>query len=68
LPLDPEMKDALLGKPNAMRVALDLVRAREQGEWRMAADQGNTHGISEEIACTLHLRSALWADQLCQQM
>jgi EAL and modified HD-GYP domain-containing signal transduction protein len=68
LPIDPEMKAALLGKPNPMRVALDLVSARERGEWQLAALKGSAHGISEEMACMLHLKSALWADQLCEQM
>ncbi len=68
LPIEGEMKEALIGEKNTMRVALDLVIFRERGEWREAAEQARLHGITEDVASRIHFESALWAKDTYQQL
>jgi EAL and modified HD-GYP domain-containing signal transduction protein len=68
LPIEGEMKKALLGEKNSMRVALDLLISRERGEWRDAAQEARLHGITEEVASRIHFESAVWAKDTYQQL
>ena len=62
VPLDNEIADALMGRPNTMRTALDLLIYRESREWEKSAAKADALGISELLASDLYLRSVLWVD------
>jgi len=64
LPLDHEMKAALLGRENILTTALDLVRCHESGNWDKYKDVQARYGLTESTASTIYLESVHWADQV----
>jgi len=63
LPLDEEIKAALLGGKNLCRDILELVVAYEKGEWGKLSALTETLSIEEEKIPGLYLQSVDWANQ-----
>jgi EAL and modified HD-GYP domain-containing signal transduction protein len=64
LPLDHEMKAALLGRESALTTALDLVRCHESGNWEKYKEVEQKYGLSEIVATSIYLESVHWADTI----
>jgi EAL and modified HD-GYP domain-containing signal transduction protein len=64
LPLEPVMKDALLGKPSPLRPIYRLMLAQESGEWPAVADQAKAARISVEEVDTMYWQALRWARQV----
>ena len=61
LPLDPDIKAALMGKDNRYRQVLDVVLDYERGDWTnfsLSADQLN---LDEKKAVSLYFEAVEWA-------
>lgn len=63
LPLDSNMKDALLGKPCALRRALDLALCLETCDWRHCEDLQRALGLRESFVAATYLESLRWTSQ-----
>ncbi|WP_161570988.1 EAL and HDOD domain-containing protein [Granulicella sibirica] len=63
LPVDREMKAALLGTPSTLARALDLVRCHESGDWREHRDIQKALGLTERTASMIYVESVRWADK-----
>ena len=63
LPVDREMKAALLGTPSHLATALDLVRCHESGDWREHRDIQKALGLTERAASMIYVESVRWADR-----
>lgn len=64
LPLDPEIRDALLGADNTARQALDAVVCHEQGRWDDAASVSARLGIRPEALPDAYTDALGWARTL----
>ena len=62
--LDQEITEALMGRKNRIRVALDLLIAREASQWQVSADQAEALGIDDSVASDLYLHSVLYAKEI----
>jgi EAL and modified HD-GYP domain-containing signal transduction protein len=62
LPLDREMKAALLGQKSSLSPALDFARCRESGDWQRQEEIQHALGISCDTAWTIHVYALQWAD------
>jgi len=63
LPVDREMKAALLGKKNSLSIALEFVRCHEIGDWKAHEDIRQALGISDDTASRLYVGALKWADE-----
>jgi len=61
LPLDPDIKDALLGKDNRYRQVLDVVLDYEQGDWRNFSQSAERLDLDEKKAVSLYFEAVEWA-------
>jgi len=68
LPLDREMKAALLGEGSSLAVALDCVRCHESGDWQRLASIRQSLGISDNKASAIYLNALQWADMTTHAM
>ncbi len=64
LPIAPEIRDALLGKPNLLGRLLRLIIAYEQADWTQVTDWATKVGLPEEEIATLYIASVAWAEAL----
>lgn len=64
LPLDPEIRDALLGTDNPARRALDAVVHYEQGRWDEAARATEALGIGPDALPDAYADALGWARKL----
>ncbi len=64
LPIAPEIRDALLGKPNLLGRLLRLIIAYEQADWTQVTDWATKVGLSEEEIATLYTASVAWTEAL----
>lgn len=60
LPLDDEVKNALLGAPNAIRQTLDSVIAFEEARWDALFEFTSLHQIRSEKYMSLYLKALKW--------
>lgn len=63
LSLAPEVNDALMGAPNVLRKALDLVIAYEQGHWDQVSSVAASLNIHEGRIPGLYLEALKWVEQ-----
>lgn len=63
LPIDREMKAALLGEKNALSVALELIRRHESGDWREYKDLQTVLPLTEQGSSMIYLECVLWAEK-----
>lgn len=64
LPLDPEIRDALLGESNASRETLDAVIAFEQGRWDDASSLVTRLGLAPDTLSDAYADALGWARML----
>jgi c-di-GMP-related signal transduction protein len=61
--LDTEVRDALLGKENALRRILDCVVAYEKGEWEGVSEKAGRLGLEESVLSKEYLEAVEWTYQ-----
>ena len=66
LPIDREMKAALLGEKSLLSVALKFVQSHELGDWKAHRDIQEALGISDDAASTIYMNALQWADETRQ--
>ena len=66
LPLSGEVREALLGGPNALRSVLDCVMAYEQGRWDRASNLALAAGVPEREIPTCYLEAVEWTRDIFQ--
>ncbi len=66
LPIAPEIRDALLGRPTLLGRLLQLALAYERADWERVAEWAAKVGLPEEEIPALYTSSIARADQLCQ--
>ena len=66
LPLTPEMKAALAGKPSPWLQVLDLVRCLESCEWKECELLMSFGGLTEAAVSAFYLESVQWASSTLQ--
>ena len=64
LPIPDDVKGALLGTPNPLKEALDLVLAYEQAEWGRISEWTAARGLPEDELPALYRNALRWADSL----
>ena len=64
LPISQELKEALEGKPNIFRQALDLCMAYERGRWEALFELKRPFPVSLERLNQIYLEALNWADKL----
>lgn len=64
LPLDAEMKDALLGDGSTMSMALDFIRCYEAGDWDACEKIRRALGLSESHASVIYIESVRWSEKI----
>ncbi len=66
LPLDQEMKAALMGDRSSISAALDLARCHESGDWQEQEDIQKALGLSDNAASMVYVDALQWADKATQ--
>lgn len=64
IPVDEEIKRALLGKPSRYRPIFEVVLDYESGTWEQLAHSARHVGLHEEYLPDLYLRSARWVTEV----
>jgi c-di-GMP-related signal transduction protein len=64
IPVDNEIKKALLGKPSRYRPIFEVVLDYESGTWEQLADAARRVGLHEEFLPDLYLRSVRWVTEV----
>jgi EAL and modified HD-GYP domain-containing signal transduction protein len=68
LPLELDMIAALTGKESPLRIALDMVRCYEAGNWSTCEAHQRTLGLTESAASMLYVESLHWADSVMEHL
>ena len=68
LPVAPEIKDALLGRPTLLGLVHNLVIAYEQADWERVSELIGKVGLPEGEVPLLYAESVAWANMLFQQI
>jgi len=64
LPVDDEIKKALLGKPSRYRPIFEVVLDYESGTWEQLTHSARHVGLHEEYLPELYLRSVQWVTEV----
>ncbi|MGQ9728241.1 MAG: EAL and HDOD domain-containing protein [Candidatus Fervidibacter sp.] len=64
LPIAPEIRDALLGKPNLFGSVYKIVTAYERAEWDKVTELVRKVNLPEEELPLLYIESVVWSDNL----
>jgi c-di-GMP-related signal transduction protein len=67
LPISPRVRGALLGESGDGRAVLDLVLARERGDWNVLPDMQQKLRLSESVISAAYLDALQWAHQHSQE-
>lgn len=67
LPLDREIKTALLGMPGKLTVLYDLMVAQENADWAKCGEIAKRLHIPEEVIAKAYLESVHWAREVMTQ-
>lgn len=67
LPLDQEVKNALLGDSNELRICLDAVFAFEQAQWERVNTFIDEHKLTNDRFMALYLKAIKWQRALSDQ-
>jgi len=68
LPLNKDIKNALLGKKNTLRIALDIIKAYEKGDWQAFTSIMKSYDLNESSFLALYLDSLKWVNQIHQDI
>jgi EAL and modified HD-GYP domain-containing signal transduction protein len=66
LPLPAPVRDALLGRPNTARTALDTIVHYERGEWDAAYTGADQLGLNANLLPDIYADAIRWARELSQ--
>jgi c-di-GMP-related signal transduction protein len=66
LPLDREIKAALLGNKNSLSMALDFARCHESGNWQEHKEIQETLRLSDDAASMIYVDALQWAQKASQ--
>jgi c-di-GMP-related signal transduction protein len=61
LPMEHEIKIALLGQPGALRPLYQLMLSQESGEWSQSSELARQLNISDESVATAWFQAMQWA-------
>ncbi|WP_029894302.1 EAL and HDOD domain-containing protein [Desulfohalovibrio reitneri] len=64
MPLEEQVREALLGRECRLRSHLDLIESLEHGDWPSALRKLEEHGLSREQAAGIHAEASAWAGQI----
>jgi EAL and modified HD-GYP domain-containing signal transduction protein len=64
VPIDHEIKAALLGQPSPLRPLYDLVLAQENADWKRHSDLAAQLHLAESDIARAYLESVLWAREV----
>ncbi len=67
VPVDREIKAALLGMPSRLRPLYDLMLAQENGDWGKCAEIADRFHIPEQEIAEAYLKSIRWAREVVAQ-
>ncbi|HET6430056.1 MAG TPA: HDOD domain-containing protein [Phycisphaerae bacterium] len=62
LPLNENVKDALLGKPCPLRTVLEAIEQYEMGKWKAFSQSAGSLGLDEYVMPTVFRAASKWAD------
>jgi len=68
LPIAPEIKDALSGRPTLLGFVYNLVIAYERADWEKVSELIGKVGLSEGEVTLLYAEAVAWADTLFRQI
>ncbi|MFA0757404.1 MAG: hypothetical protein PVTTEEND_000445 [Candidatus Fervidibacter sp.] len=68
LPVAPEIKDALLGKPTLLGLLHNLVIAYERADWERVGELSGRVGLTESELSLLYTEAVTWADTIFRQI
>jgi EAL and modified HD-GYP domain-containing signal transduction protein len=66
LPLPATVRDALLGRQNTARTALDTIGHYERGEWDKASEGAEQLGLNPDLLPDIYADAIRWARELSQ--
>jgi len=66
LPIGPQMKSALAGKPSHQLCPLNLIRCLENCDWTQCEAIVRSAGLSEDAVAALYLEAVRWASTTLQ--
>ena len=64
LPIDPDIKSALLGETTYLTNYLDLAKHFEQGQWLHCESIAQQFGLSMDVCSAAHIEAMSWADSM----
>lgn len=64
VPIDHEIRNALLGLPSSLRPLYDLMRAQEDADWQKCTELGAQLSFSETEIAQAYLESIRWAREV----
>ena len=67
LPLDPDMKAALMGGQSSMGIALDLIRSYQAADWPACELLQKKLGLDEQGTSKIYMDAVRWADEVVRQ-
>ena len=67
LPLDPDMKAALMGGQSSMGIALDLIRSYQAADWATCERLQKTLGLDEQGTSKMYMDAVRWTDEAVRQ-
>jgi EAL and modified HD-GYP domain-containing signal transduction protein len=67
LPVNHEIKDALIGRPGRFRKVFDVVLEYDAGNWEKLAVSAAALGLKEYVIPELHLKAIEWADEVLSE-
>jgi len=68
LPLEKDLKDALLGNKNLFKDVLDIMKLYEKGYWEIVTRRCNAIGLDDHILPTLYLDAISWSNQAMNEI
>jgi len=68
IPVDQEIRKALLGKPSRYRPVFEVVLDYESGSWEQLTQSARHIGLHEELLPDLYLRSVRWVSEVLDQV
>ena len=68
LPLEEDLKDALIGDNNVFKDVLDIMKLYEKGYWEVVARRSKAIGLNNRILPTLYLDAISWSNQAMSEI
>ena len=68
LPLEKDLKDALLGNKNLFKDVLDIMKLYEKGYWEVVIRRCEAIGLDDHMLPTLYLDALSWSNQAMSEI